>query len=74
MKGKRMKKTKRRNTLLLSRVASLLKEKQKKKKKKILCFVCYSKGAVLALFLEAFVNNCVEIFLEAEDGKYFYTY
>jgi len=24
--------------------------------------------------LEAFVTNCVEILLEAEDGKYLYTY
>jgi hypothetical protein len=68
MKGKRMKKTKRRNTLLLSRVTSLLKGKEK-----ILCFMC-CEGAVLAPFLEAFVTNCMETLLEAKEGKYLYTY
>jgi len=36
--------------------------------------VCYSKGAVLAIFLEVFVNNCMETLLEAKDSKYLYTY
>jgi hypothetical protein len=46
----------------------------KRKIEKILCFACYSKGAVFADFLEAFVTNCVEILLEAEDNKYLYSY
>jgi capsid portal protein len=46
----------------------------KRKSRQILCFVCYNKGAVLALFLEVFVNNCMQALLEAKDGKYLYTY
>jgi hypothetical protein len=60
---------KRRNTLLLSRVTSLLKGNEKNT-----LFMCYSKGAVLAPFLEAFVTNCMETLLEAKEGKYLYTY
>jgi hypothetical protein len=33
-----------------------------------------NKGIVLALFLEAFVTNCMETLLEAKEGKYLYTY
>jgi hypothetical protein len=36
--------------------------------------MCYSKSAILALFLEVFVTNCMETLLEAEEGKYIYTY
>jgi hypothetical protein len=46
----------------------------KRKAEKIPCFMCYSQGVVLAIFLEVFVNNCMETLLEAEDGKYLYTY
>jgi hypothetical protein len=48
--------------------------KEKMENRKNVYFVCCSKGAVLALFREAFVNNYVEIILEAKDGKYLYTY
>jgi hypothetical protein len=34
----------------------------------------YSKGAVLAIFLEAIVINCMKTLLEAKEGKYLYTY
>jgi hypothetical protein len=36
--------------------------------------MCYSNGAVLSLFLEAFVINCMKILLETKEGKYLYTY
>jgi hypothetical protein len=61
MKGKKMKKIKRRNTLLLSLIASLFKKKTEK----------FSVSCATA---KVHVNNCVEILLEAEDGKYLYIY
>jgi hypothetical protein len=65
MKGKTMKKTKRRNTLLLSRVAYLFKGKQKNT-----MFCVLQQGCSFSPFLEVFVNNCMETILEAEEGKY----
>jgi hypothetical protein len=69
MKGKRVKKTKRRTILLLSRIVSLLKGKQTNSLFRVL-----QQGCNLALFLEVVINNCMETPLEAKDGKYLYTY
>jgi len=44
IKGKRMKKTNRRNVLLLSRIASLLKGKQKNSLLRVLCFSPFSRS------------------------------